>query len=112
MAKISAWMALAAAAVIVLSIVLRGAFSEFGVVGPIIAAIFLGLGAWRTLNAMSGGLRLLCGAWGIATGLAWYAPSYNLPDFIPGVLAVLAPVAASAVGLALVVLHKEKKVAA
>jgi len=112
MAKISAWMAIGAAAVIVVSIILRGAYTEFGAVGPIMAAILLGLGAWRTLNAMSGGLRLLCGAWGIATGLAWYAPSYNFPDFIPGMLAVLAPVAVSAIGLALVVLHKEKKAAA
>jgi hypothetical protein len=105
----SAWLALAAAAAIVISIAMRGAITEFGAVGPIIAAILLCLGAWRTLRAMSGGLRLLCGAWGIATGIAWYAPSYNFPAFIPGMIAVLAPVAVSAIGLALVVLHKEKK---
>ena len=109
MAKISAWLALAAAAAIILSIALRGGFAEFGAAGPVIAAALLCLGAWRTLNAMSGGLRLLCGAWGIATGLAWYAPAYNFPDFVPGVIAIGAPVLVSATGLTLVVLHKEKK---
>lgn len=109
MAKISAWMALLAAAAIAASLLLRGDFSEFGVIGPIAAAALLGLGAYRTLNAMSGGLRLLCGAWGIATGLAWYAPSYDFPAFVPGMVAIGAPVLVSAIGLALVVLHKEKK---
>ena len=68
MAKLSAWMALLVAAAIVLSIAMRGAIPEFDGVGPVIAAVLLALGAWRTLRAMSGGLRLLCGAWGIATG--------------------------------------------
>lgn len=108
MAKISAWMAVLAAAAIAVSLALSGV-SEFGAIGPIAAAVLLALGAYRTLRAMSGGLRLLCGAWGIATGLAWYAPAYNFPDFVPGALAVGAPVLVSAVGLALVVLHKEQK---
>jgi hypothetical protein len=112
MAKISAWMALVVAAAIVVSIAMGGVLTEVSPVGPIIAAILLCLGAWRTLKAMSGGLRLLCGAWGIATGMAWYAPSYNFPDFVPGTLAVGAPVLVCAIGLALVVLHKEKKAAA
>ena len=109
MARISAWMGLAVAAAIVISIVLRGDFSDFGVVGPLAAAALLCLGASRTLTARSGGLRLLCGAWGVATGLAWYAPSYDFPDFIPGALAIGAPVLVCAAGLALAVLHKEKK---
>jgi hypothetical protein len=109
MAKISAWLALVAAAAILIAMALHGSISEFSAAGPIIAALLLCLGAWRTLNAMSGGLRLLCGAWGIATGLAWYAPAYNFPDFVPGAIAVGAPVLVSAIGLALVVLHKEKK---
>ncbi|OQW59768.1 MAG: hypothetical protein A4S17_02415 [Proteobacteria bacterium HN_bin10] len=108
MAKISAWMALLAAAAIAASLALGGVF-EFSAVGPVAAAALLGLGAYRTLRAMSGGLRLLCGAWGVSTGLAWYAPSYNFPDFVPGALATGAPVLLSAIGLALVVLHKEKK---
>lgn len=109
MAKLSAWMAVAAALAIAGSILWRGDFSEFGVFGPLAAAALLGLGAYRTLTAQSGGLRLLCGAWGIATGLAWYAPAYNFPSFVPGPLAIGAPVLTSAIGLALVVLHKEKK---
>ena len=109
MARASAWMAVLAALAILGSLALRGAFSEFGVIGPIAAAALLSLGAYRTLTAKSGGLRLLCGAWGIATGLAWYAPSYDFPDFVPGPMAIGAPVLISAVGLALVVLHKEKK---
>jgi hypothetical protein len=109
MAKISAWMGLLVAAAIAGSLVMNGQFSEFGVAGPLAAAALLGLGAYRTLTAKSGGLRLLCGAWGIATGLAWYAPSYDFPSFIPGVIAIGAPVLVSAIGLALVVLHKETK---
>ncbi|MEZ5959700.1 MAG: hypothetical protein R3C30_04635 [Hyphomonadaceae bacterium] len=109
MAKISAWMGLVVAAAIAGSLILRGEFAEFGVVGPIAAAVLLCLGAYRTLTAKSGGLRLLCGAWGITTGLAWYAPSYDFPSFVPGIVAISAPVLVSAIGLALVVLHKEKK---
>ena len=108
MAKISAWMALAAAAAIVISLVLSGA-ADFAAVGPIADAAMLTLGAQRTLTAKSGGLRLLCGAWGFALGLAWFAPAYHFPDFVPGAVAVGAPVLVSAIGLALVVLHKEKK---
>jgi hypothetical protein len=112
MAKVSAWMALLATAAIALSLAMHGASLEFSAIGPIGAAVLLALGAYRTLTAKSGGLRLLCGAWGIATGLAWYAPSYDIPDFVPGALAVGAPVLVSAIGLALVVLHKERKAAA
>jgi hypothetical protein len=109
MAKISAWMGLLAAAAIVVSLTLHGRPLDFGAVGPIGAAALLCLGAYRTLRAQSGGLRLLCGAWGVATGLAWYAPSYDFPDFVPSAVAVGSPVLVSALGLALVVLHKEQK---
>lgn len=108
MAKMSAWMAVLVAVAIAASLALNGV-SEIGAIGPIAVAALLGLGAFRTLRAMSGGLRLLCGAWGIATGLAWYAPSYDVPDFVPGPLAIAAPVLICAVGLALVVLQKEQK---
>lgn len=109
MGRVSAWMALAAAGAIAVSLLAGGALTEFSAAGPIAAALLLSLGAYRTLTAKSGGLRLLGGAWGIAAGLAWYAPSYDFPDFVPGEVAVLAPVLVSAAGLALVVLHKEKK---
>jgi len=109
MAKISAWMGLLTAAAIMVSMAMRDPFSDFGAVGPVAAAVLLVLGASRTLRAQSGGLRLLCGAWGITTGLAWFAPSYDFPDFVPGPVAVASPVLVSAIGLALVVLHKETK---
>lgn len=109
MAKASAWIALGAAAAIVVAVVVNR--FELGAIGPIIGALLLVFGAWRTLRAMSGGLRLLCGAWGVAAGLAWYAPSYNFPDFMEatGMAGIAAPILVSAIGLALVVLHKEKK---
>ena len=109
MAKMSAWMAVLTAAAIVVSMAMHAGAADVGAVGPIAAAALLCLGAYRTLTAKSGGLRLLCGAWGITTGLAWYAPSYDFPDFVPGPVAVASPVLVSAIGLALVVLHKEKK---
>ena len=109
MAKVSAWLALLAAAAIAVSLAMSFNSLDFSSSGPIMAGLLLVLGAWLTLTAKSGGLRLLCGAWGITTGLAWYAPSYNFPDFVPGMLAVGAPVLVSTIGLALVVLHKEKK---
>ena len=109
MAKMSAWMGVLAAAAMVVSMAMQGRFSDFGAVGPIVAAALLCLGAYRTLRAKSGGLRLLSGAWGVTTGLAWYAPSYDFPDFVPGAVAVASPVLVSALGLALVVLHKETK---
>jgi hypothetical protein len=108
MAKISAWMAVLAVAAIAVSLVMSGV-SEIGDIGPIAAALLLGFGAYQTLTLKNGGPRVLCGAWGLATGMAWYAPAYNFPDFVPGAIAVGAPVLVSAIGLALVVLHREPK---
>jgi len=108
-AKLSAWMALLAALAIIVSLATANIEGDIAAIGPVIAALLLALGAFRTLGAMKGGLRLLCGAWGIAAGLAWYAPSYNFPDFVPGMLAVATPVLISAIGLGLTVLHKETK---
>jgi hypothetical protein len=108
MARTSAWMAVLVAVAIAGSLAVNGV-SDLSAIGPGAAILLLALGAFRTLRAMSGGLRLLCGAWGIATGLAWYAPSYDFPDFIPGPIAIGAPVLVCAIGLALVVLHKEQK---
>ena len=109
MAKISAWMAVLVAVTVLTSLVTDTDALGFGAIGPAGAALLLCLGAYRTLTAKSGGLRLLCGAWGISTGLAWYAPSYNFPDFVPDVVATGAPVLVGAIGLALTVLHKETK---
>jgi len=108
MARLSAWLALLVASAIAVALALEARSLEFGAIGPALAASLLVVGAQRTLTAKSGGLRLLCGAWGAAAGLAWYAPSCNFPDIVPAILAVTAPVLVSAIGLALVVLHKEK----
>jgi hypothetical protein len=111
MAKVSAWMAVFTAAAIAVSLAMNGV-SEIGAIGPIAAALLLGLGAFLTLTSKGGGVRVLCGAWGLATGLAWYAPAYNFPDFVPGAIAVGAPVLVSAIGFALVALHKEQRATA
>ncbi len=107
MAKTSAWLALLAAAAIATSLAMQFSSLPFSAAGPFAALVLLAFGAQRTLAGKSGGQRLLCGAWSVATGLAWYAPSYNFPDFVPGMLGIGAPVLASATGLALVLLHKE-----
>lgn len=87
-------------------------------------AALLILGGWRTLRKLSGGLRLLCGAWGIQVGAFvgtylssaieravnphWGEGSYSIPAGILAAALVSAPLIAAA-GLALAVLHKEKK---
>lgn len=81
-----------------------------GVSGWIYAgvAVLLLLGGYRTLRKMSGGLRLLAGAWGLAAGV-WLAPtvlgSSGSDAGWVGLVFQLAPL----VGLALTVLHKETK---
>ncbi|MBK6705081.1 MAG: hypothetical protein IPG56_15850 [Caulobacteraceae bacterium] len=63
--KVSAWGALLMAAMFAVN-----AYFQFatGVSGWIYAltGLLLGLGGFRTLRKMSGGLRLLAGAWGLA----------------------------------------------
>lgn len=81
-----------------------------GVSGLIYAAtaVALGVGGFRTLRKMSGGLRLLAGAWGFAAGLLTLplgATRSADTAFDTGGLA-LALIALA--GLALTVLHKEK----
>lgn len=85
-----------------------------GVSGWIYAATALALqvGGYRTLRKMSGGLRLLAGAWGFAAGLLMLplTVAQNAPAmwgrFSWGELAFTL---AALMGLALTVLHKEKK---
>jgi hypothetical protein len=86
-----------------------------------LAAALLVVGGMRTLRGMSGGLRLLSGAWGFTAGMVWMAffltvqqngSGSNFTDTVtPVVLIALmgALIAASLLGLALTVLHKEKK---
>lgn len=115
MGKVSAIAALLMGAMFVVN-----AYFQFatGVAAWIYVGTALGLlvGGFRTLRKMSGGLRLLAGAWGFAAGLLMLpfttsrAPGevshdtyYVVAD--PGAISFLLVALA---GLALTVLHKEK----
>ena len=74
-----------------------------------LTAALLLLGGFRTLRKMSGGLRLLGGAWGLAAGvlaLPLTAARTDGAAFDTGGAALFAM---SLAGLALTVLHKETK---
>lgn len=83
-----------------------------------LAAVLLLVGAFRTLRKMSGGLRLLCGAWGLAAGLMLQPLAYSRPAEYAGstgvdlswlsVLITVLPFVCL-IGLAMTVLHKEQK---
>lgn len=80
-----------------------------------LAAALLMTGAFRTLSGMSGGLRLLCGAWGFAAGIglmaALFTPGaagYRTVSLIADIMVIAVPLTAF-FGLALTVLHKEWK---
>jgi hypothetical protein len=86
-----------------------------------LAAALLVLGGVRTLRQQSGGLRLLCGAWGFTAGMAWMAFALTWEqagagsDFTDTVTpnALLALIGAllgvSLMGLAMTVLRRENK---
>lgn len=78
----------------------------------VLAAVLLFMSAYRTLRKMSGGLRLLAGAWGLAAGLsANFVQGLALsggPDEAAVLLIALVPIASFA-GLFLTVTHKETK---
>lgn len=82
--------------------------------GAVYAATALGLfvGGFRTLRKMSGGLRLLAGAWGFAAGLLML-PWTMADSFVSGMprysVLEMAIAAVALVGLALTVTHKETK---
>lgn len=108
---VSAWAALAMGAMFGVN-----AYFQFatGVGGSIYAATALALliGGFRTLRKMSGGLRLLAGAWGFAAGLLMMP--LIVAQTSPSMLArlgvgELAFIAVALAGLALTVLHKERK---
>lgn len=82
-----------------------------------LSAALLLMGAFRTLRKMSGGLRLLCGAWGFAAAFLFGAARTmaltvvipaNAPDAVVAPLLIALPFIALA-GLALTVLHKKTK---
>ena len=101
---VSAW---AAAAMGVLFCV-NAFFFHYGLSGLINlgAALLLFAAAFRTLRKMSGGLRLLAGAWGVAAGLVAF-PSTMGPETASPLAMIW--VALALTGLALTVLHKETK---
>ena len=106
---VSAWMAMVMGALFAVN-----AYFQFatGVAGWIYVATALGLlvGGYRTLKKMSGGLRLLSGAWGFAAGLlmlpytvaqtSGFDRSFDIGALVIALIALA--------GLALTVLHKEK----
>jgi hypothetical protein len=122
----SAWLALAYAAIVLLSeiywLVVEAAFrdpwiSASGLLVRAAAPTLLVWGAVRTVRRQSGGLRLLSAAWGVALGVALapllafssFAPSFAHDTYyvVPNAQALLGLLVA-VVGLALTVLHKEK----
>lgn len=116
MGKVSAWGAIAMAAMFGLNAYLRFAMGvwEWTYIG---AALGLAIGGYRTLRKMSGGLRLLAGAWGFAAGLLalpFTVPAPN-PDvsvhdsyYVVGSPLSIGLVLIALAGLALTVLHKER----
>ena len=72
-------------------------------------AVLLLLGGLRTLRKMSGGLRLLAGAWGLAAGVMSLPLMAARPQEAALDMGGIAMFAVSLMGLALTVLHKERK---
>jgi hypothetical protein len=75
----------------------------------VLAAALLLLGGFRTLRKMSGGLRLLAGAWGFAAGVVALPLTAARADGAAFDTAGAAMFAVSLVAMALTVLHKETK---
>jgi hypothetical protein len=77
----------------------------------VLTAALLLVGGFRTLRKMSGGLRLLGGAWGFAAGLL--AAPFTMPRsseyYVVSDVGGYAILAIALLGLALTVLHKETK---
>lgn len=113
MGKTSGIAALAMGALLI-GVALMGFGLEIGIFAMIVIGALLLLAGFRTLRKMSGGLRLLSGAWGLSAGysLVPLAQAGNLTtffdDFGPLAYAMLAITLVSAACLALTVLHKEK----
>jgi hypothetical protein len=74
-----------------------------------LVAVLLLIGGFRTLRKMSGGLRLLGGAWGLAAGVLALPLSAVRAEGAAFDTFGAALFALSLVGLALTVLHKETK---
>ena len=103
---VSAWAALAMGALFGVNAYFQFATGVSGWIYAGTAAMLL-VGGFRTLRKMSGGLRLLAGAWGLAAGL-------QLLPYMTASNAAFSPLAAgltllSLLGLVLTVTHKERK---
>lgn len=113
---VSAW----AAAVAGVALALLSAVHFYTGIVPwltMLSAALLLAGAFRTLRKMSGGLRLLCGAWGFTAAFLFGASRTmaltvvipeNTPDVVVRSVLLGLPLVAL-LGLALTVLHKETK---
>lgn len=73
-----------------------------------VSAALLLIAAYRTLRKMSGGLRLLCGAWGLVAGLS-IERLFLFSELNLWALIVVTFAAVSCLGLTLAVFHKETK---
>jgi hypothetical protein len=104
MGRLSGWAALAMGSLFAVN-----AYFQFatGVMAwaHVAAALGLLVGGFRTLRQMSGGLRLLSGAWGFAAGLLIFPLTVSQNASWGEIGFALIALA----GLALTVLHKEKK---
>jgi hypothetical protein len=108
---VSAWAALAMGALFGVNAYFQFATGVSGWIYSGVALLLL-IGGFRTLRKLSGGLRLLAGAWGFAAGLlmlpytvaqvsTWAAGQIDIGAFVMTLVALI--------GLALTVLHKEQK---
>jgi len=117
MGLVSAWGAVVVGLLFAALAALYLSWGDVNWVAMLAAALLLA-GGVRTLRKMSGGLRLLAGAWGVAAGLMML-PYTSVRDVVPNqsysvdlglltYLIVALPWIALA-GLALTVLHQERK---
>jgi len=109
--NVSAWLALAGGILFAAGAATGFSMGEIPWAAMLAAALLL-TGWYRTWRKMSGGLRLLAGAWGFAAGLL-LVPSVSLAVVAPAALilayATMALPYIALFGLALTVLHKESK---
>jgi len=106
MGQVSGWAALGMAAMFGVNAYFQFASGDSGW-AYVIVAFLLAVGGFRTLRRMSGGLRLLAGAWGFAAGLL-VLPLLTFTEGAAFDMGGAVFAAISLVCLALTVLHKEK----
>ncbi|MBL8536602.1 MAG: hypothetical protein JNM59_04295 [Hyphomonadaceae bacterium] len=110
---ISAWAA-AVAGLLFLGFGLAALKLDITTGAMLVIGALLATGAVRTLRKLSGGLRLLAGAWGLAAGFMVlpFAQSGSLRGFYSDLgwaaYGMTALALACVIGLTLTVLHKEK----